>query len=366
MRSTNVVTRWRTFSILILFVGLISCQTGLRKETRPLDDRPAFTFYYQSLEALKAGDLERALSQLDSAILLRPNYSQFYCVRGHILQMLNRPDSAIAAFEQCLIYKSYNPDVWLKLGKLYLQQGHYEKAAYFLKKCVPEFPDSVAILLKLGKAQVLAGHAPLARDALVRYARRVQPPDPEYWKWWGVTHYLLKNDAEAISALRRYTDAHPQDVEALRYLGMAYFRAGKYDQGLSYLNRVLQLQPDDVQVYVYRARYFMHFKKPHAAREQLELALAIDSTSVPVLLEMGRWYIGQEQFQDARKFLEKARERDPENWEVYKYLGMVFEQENDLATALEYFTLYLDHTIQRDPDIEQRVQRLREALKRRD
>lgn len=366
MRGSNVVTKWGTFGIFIIVVGLISCQMGLRKEAPSLDERPAFTFYYQSLDALRAGELERALSQLDSAILLRPNYSQFYCVRGHILQMLNRPDSAISAFEKCLIYKSYNPEVWLKLGKLYLQQQRYEKAAYYLRKCVAEFPDSIAILLDLGKAQVLAGHAPLARDALIRYARKAIALEPEYWKWWGIAHYQLKNDAEAITALRRYADAHPRDVDALRYLGMAYFRAGEYDRGLSYLNRVLQLQPDDVLVYIYRARYFMHFEKPHAAREQLELALAIDSASVAVLLEMGRLFIEQGQFQKARPFLEKARYNDPQNWQVYKYLGMVFEQENDLATALEYFTLYLDHTIQRDPDIEHRLQRLREELRKRE
>ncbi len=347
-------------------VLLLSCQTGL-KENRVIDDRPpAFTYYYQSLEALKAGELEKALVQLDSAILLRPNYSQFYCVRGHILQMLNRPDSAVAAFEQCLRYRSYNPEVWLKLGTLYLQQKQFAKAAYYLKKSIPEYPDSVDLWLKLGKAQVLSGRAVLAREALANYSRKTAVPPLEYWKWWGIAHYCLKNDARAIAALSRYVKESPRDVEALRYLGMALFRSGEYDRGLSYLNRVLQLNPDDVSVYVYRARYFMRFHKPHAARQQLELALAIDSTHVPLLLELGRFFIQQDQYERARTYLEKARTLNPRHWEVYKYLGRVFEQENNLATALKYYTLYLDNTIQLDTDIEHRVQQIREKLERKE
>ena len=62
--------------------------------------------------AALAGENETALTAIDRAIELNPNYALAYAQRGLVLAWLNRPDEAIAAAERAIRLSPNDPTVY--------------------------------------------------------------------------------------------------------------------------------------------------------------------------------------------------------------------------------------------------------------
>ena len=82
--------------------------------------------------AALAGENETALTAINRAIELNPNYAFAYAQRGIVLAYLNRPDEAIAAAERAIRLSPNDPTVffssYLALGLAHLVAGRYEEA----------------------------------------------------------------------------------------------------------------------------------------------------------------------------------------------------------------------------------------------
>ena len=79
-----------------------------------------------------AGENETALTAINRAIELNPNYAFAYAQRGIVLAYLNRPDEAIIAAERAIRLSPNDPTVlfssYLALGLAYLFADRYEEA----------------------------------------------------------------------------------------------------------------------------------------------------------------------------------------------------------------------------------------------
>ncbi len=341
---------------VFVFVTILNAQRG---------DRPAFQAYYKALALIEEGQLRQALVYVDSAIAIKPNYSQFYVLKGQIYEFLNEPDSMLAAFEKALELKSYYPELWPRVARAYLQLGKNQKAVFYLEKSIEAFPDSLQFYIFLGEAYVRLERCRLAESYLKKYARLASHHPPLYWKWWGITQFCLNKYPEAIQALQRVVGQLPNDWEVLFYLGAALFENGSLDAGLSYLNQAYQKNPQLLSVFVYRARYFVHYNKMDKAIKQLQVALNLDSTNTAVLLELAKLEIERGNHEAAGQYLGRIIHINPRYWKAYRYLGIVAEAQNNLAQALKYYTLYMQHNLYADPEIEQRMEAVRKQLKNR-
>ncbi len=328
-------------------------------------ERLAFDAYYRALAAIEEGKLQQALAYVDSAIAIKPNYSQFYVLKGQIYEFLNEPDSMLAAFEKALALKSYYPELWPRVARTYLQLENYQKAVFYLEKSIEAYPDSLQFYVLLGEAYVRLERCRLAQSYLNKYARLVATPLPLYWKWWGINQFCLKQYARAIPVLQKALTWFTNDWEVNYYLGAALFEHGELDAGLSYLNKALQLKTNLMSVFIYRARYFAHFNKMDKAVQQLQIALMHDSTHVDVLLELAKLEIEQGHLEAAGKYLGRIIHINPRMWKAYRYLGIVAEEQNNLVQALKYYTLYMDHSLYADPEIEKRMEAIRNQIKKR-
>ncbi len=326
-------------------------------------DRPAFDAYYNALNAIENGELRQALAYVDTAIAIKPTYSQFYVLKGQIYEFLNQPDSMLAAYEKALALKSYYPELWPKIARAYLRTQHFTKAVQYLEKAIKTFPDSTQFLLLLGEGYYRLDRCRLAENYLRQYARRTTHRPPRYWKWWGIVSLCLKKYERAIQALQQAKLAFKNNWEVWYYLGVALFENGQLDQGLSCLNRTLQLRPGLIDVFLYRARYFNHYRKSAEALEQLKVAMHLDSHSIPLLMELGKMELQLGQLDSAAKHLGRVVHLNPRYWEAYRYLGKIAEAQNNVAMALQYYTLYMKNILYADPEIEERIRILEQKKK---
>lgn len=348
--------------LLCLFTWYCSSSGSHRKNQE--NPKTAFVFYYAAENEIEQGNFREALAKLDSAISYNPGYANFYQVKGWVYEALEKPDSAIAAYERCLRYRSVYPEVWSRLGRLYLQAKNYENATFYLKKAVQEYPDSAGINLKLGEAYYMYKKYPLALDYLRAYRKLVSDPNPQFWKWLGLTYYQTNDYIKAVEPLEKYVEVVEDDALALKCLGIAIFNTGQHNDAITYLNSAAEYRKNDPEVYLYRARYFLLYNKPEAAREELSAGLAVDSLNKDVLYELGVLDYKEEKFEKSNKHFQKIIRIAPQYWPAYRYLGFLAERDNKPLKAQEYYNLYLKNITVEDTEVRRRLENLSSQLKK--
>ena len=350
------------WTCLVLFTGLLVASVGCYPKAPPppveKPESPAFRYYYQALTFIEKQQFDTALALVDSAIVQKPGYVAFYFVKARLFQWLNQPDSAIAAYRQCVRLKSHFPEVWRRLGRLLLARKDYSEAAFFLEKTVQVYPDSLPYLLWLGEATVGSKKYALALDYLKQYLEKADPPEPTAYYWLGRAYYGLGRDDRAVVAFKRYLQRRPTDPEARKFLGLALVRQGKTNAGMSYLNQALQQLPRDVDILLARIRFFLQQEKWVAAKIQLDVALNAYPDHPALMFELARYFFLKHQLEESRLTLRRLLEKKSDFWQARRLLGRVLEEAGRLEEALEQYRLYLNHTLKSDPEIERRVHEL--------
>jgi tetratricopeptide (TPR) repeat protein len=348
----------KTFTLLLFCLIFWHCSSS--GPQKPAGDNPktAFVYFYDAEKDISRGDLQTALTNLDSAISYNPGYASFYQLKGWVLENLDQPDSAIAVYRKCLSYRSAYPKVWVRIGRLHLKAKDYENAAFYLRKAVQEYPDSASIHLDLGEAYYMYHRYHLARDHLRGYRKLVKNPDPEYWKWIGLTYYQTGEYKEAVEPLQNYVAEEKYDGMALKYLGIAKFNAGEHHESISYLNSAAELRAFDPEIYLYRARYFLLYDKPDVARYDLNAGLEADSLNRDILFELGVLDYKEEKYEDSKEHLLKLVRIAPQYWSAYRYLGFLAERDEELLLAQEYYQLYLKNTLLEDTEVLRRLENI--------
>ena len=348
--------------ISLLFI--VACSSGQLKSPASEGSKSAFSYYYDAIARVEAGEFESALANLDSAIALRPSVANFYQVKGWVYTQLNQPDSAIQAYKKCLRLKSHFPEVWISIGKLYMTVKRYDQAAFYLRKAVQAYPDSSAFHLLLAESYYQNERYHLALDFL-RFYKKLKPvPEADYWKWLGLTHYQMGNYQSAIVELTTYLSRKGDDPIVLKFLGFSKFAVQEWDEAISYLNRAVEYLPGDPEIYLYRARYFINMKKPDIAMEQLQVGLTYDSTNAELLYQIAVMYYESEKFEEAKQHLLKIIRWHPQFWNAYRYLGFLAEREANYSRAYEYYKTYIDNTFVNDPEVNDRIKKLSNMQKK--
>jgi adenylate cyclase len=107
--------------------------------------------------AALAGDNETALTAIDRAIELNPNYALAYAQRALVLTWLNRPDEAIAAAERGIRLSPNDPTVheaYYALSLALSAAGRYEEALSWADSALGRNAGLPGLRLKLS----LCGH----------------------------------------------------------------------------------------------------------------------------------------------------------------------------------------------------------------
>jgi TolB-like protein len=107
--------------------------------------------------ALLAGDNDAALSALDRAIVLNPNFALAFGHRALVLAFVNRPDEAIPAAHQAIRLSPRDPGTFAfcqALAIAHLAAGRYETGLRWAEEALRENSGMPALRLKLS----LCGH----------------------------------------------------------------------------------------------------------------------------------------------------------------------------------------------------------------
>jgi len=197
--NRHVVAGFRAPSKIHLFDFYIM-NTSPHVSQSVLDDLEASAIYHTNIggDAIRAGDLEEAVRNLEIAVVLAPRWAPAWVNLGVARARLNQTEEAFAAFQRALEVEPGNSSAFVNLAKIYREQGQIEEADTAMRAAA-ESTRNPFTLIAMADAEMTRGNFEEARQ----YLRRA--------RWW------YGKEPEVYLALSRLSALEGEKTKAQKY-----------------------------------------------------------------------------------------------------------------------------------------------------
>ena len=145
------------------------------------DPRDPQAWYYLGRTKYSRGQFREAIEAFEQCLKLEPRSIEAENNVGLSFEALDRPDEAIQAFENAIAWQADNsakdPEPFIELAHLYLNENHPEKAVPYLSQSIAIYPNVSKAHEELGKAYSLLDRLPEAQAELEK-AVELSPQAP--------------------------------------------------------------------------------------------------------------------------------------------------------------------------------------------
>jgi len=234
--------------------ALIAAQRGDAETARRFYDRISSGPYLVTAQLATAESLARADSA-EQAVEQLTRFGQDHPAqafevlefKAQLLQLLKRPDDALAVYGEALQYKPAAVSVLLSRGALLEQQGRLPEALADLQTAVEVAPEDAVAANAYG--YLLATRTGQSRKAwrYVRRAYEIQPRSAAIQDSVGWTLFKLGRAEEARSHLEEALDRMP-DPEIASHLAVVWWKLGDRDAATDLLLSAAVAFPDSQPV----------------------------------------------------------------------------------------------------------------------
>jgi lipoprotein NlpI len=212
-----------------------------------------FLIYNRGVCYEKLGVRQRALSDLNAAIALLPDFENAYIYRGLVWGELRDFDRAIADFQQADRLKPGDPLVFNNLGNAFAAKD-----------------DPVQAIANYNRAIELRG------DYAQAYYNRAS------------VYRALRDDTRALADYNEAIRFQPTFIDAYTNRGVLRMARGEVPQALADFDAALNLNPQDLTALTNRANAYLVANRSRDALEDFSYVITIDRGNAAAYLGRGR------------------------------------------------------------------------------
>ena len=354
--------------------------------------------YAVAVAANSAGMRERALSEGQRALELRPDWEMAAFLQAQLL-LRDAPESAISFSQQFLERQPKAREIKLQLARILIGERRYGEARRHFDELLVDYPDSPEVVYPVAMLALQHDDKALAEMQLKRFVTfKVQDKNAAYF----YLGQIAEDDRRIDEALSSYA----QVLSGEHYLPAAMRRArllarqDKLEQAREILRGAQTEKADErIQLTIAEAALLRDAKRAQDAFEFLENALAKEPEQPELLYEtallaerLGKLELMESRLRrlielrpdspqaynalgyaladrnvrlpEARALIEKALQLAPEDGFILDSMGWVLYRQGDLAGALSH--LERSYAKREDPEIAAHLGEVLWALGRRE
>ncbi len=223
----------------------------------------------------KLGDAVNALSDLNNAIRINPNYHEAYITRGKVYYKTGNYNDAIRDFDFVLSKDPNFAAGYFFRGLAYNKINKYNEAVKDMTIAIDIKPDNPNTYYNRG----------LNYLELKEYSKAVQdfskaimynPKISTFYLKKGISNYKLKNYDLAIEDYKKAIEINPDNFEANKALGLSYFQNNDHRESIEYLTVAINLNGTDVICYYVRGLCYYLTGSHESAISDWETAISLD------------------------------------------------------------------------------------------
>ncbi len=283
------------------------------------------------------GEPAPALAIFDALIQEHPREPQFHFLRGLVLRDLQKPDEALAAFEQARALAPDNPLILRQLVEVHLARRQIEAARALLTEPLARKPNDADLRVLLALTYVAQRDLARAEEILTRTLAVAPDSRPAYLMLAEVLVAAGKQQP-ALERLEQGLARNPRDVSAWMLVASLRDNLGQRKEAADAYRKVIELNPR-FQPALNNLAYLLseHLQQTDEALDLARRAreLAPGDPATADTLGWIAWRKGD--YAWALTLLEEAAQGLPADPEVQYHLGMVhymLGREDAARTAL--------------------------------
>jgi protein O-GlcNAc transferase len=293
----------------------------------------AGAFHLLGIIAYQTGRTDACVELIGEAVKRDRRNPFYFSDLGNALQVLNRFDDAIAAYNKALVLKPDYAEAFYNRGSALQKLKRFEEALASYDRALALKPSYAEAFHNRGN---ILGELKRFEEALASYDRALELK-PDHAE-------VFYNRAGALQALRRLEDAlaacdkalalKPGFAEAMSSRGNALQALERYDEAIASYGKALALKPDYAETFYNCANALQKLKRFDEALVSYDKALALEPDYAEAFSNRGSALRGLNRFDEALASYERALELKPDFPEAFYDRGAALQDLNRLDEAL--------------------------------
>ena len=283
----------------------------------------------------KTAEAERQLTLL---LKQKPNEPVALNLLGTIRAKQNRLPEAETLFIRAVVNDPRYSGARMNLAYLYLQKGDPAKAVVQLTEVLTIEPTNTDAMVVLGDAYLATNNPD---DAERQYLNALDGRLDNAGALLGLAQISrLKGEIrEATIYLNRVgtLTADSQSPELLYKFASIALQVGMFDAAKAALENALKLRPNEPAYTLALGIAWLRKGDLFEAEKIFRHLLQLQPASEQAQIHLGYVLLNQKKYDEARLWLEKSARSTSPMPEVFYYLGLVAQEQNDDAKAIELF-----------------------------
>jgi tetratricopeptide (TPR) repeat protein len=278
-------------------------QNGILLSRKMINDFPDFPeayFAFGTFLINGSKEYDSAITYLDRAIELKPNFTLAWFNRGIGKINMKNYEGARADFNEiiekdrrytrayimravsCYMLKDYEKvlsdiEIALQMDPYILSDLYFIQVRKTIDKAIELAPENVNLYAGRGYANYKSGYFRLAVNDYAQAIKLVSG-NSEYYKMMGASKIFLKDESGAESDLKIALGINPDDPEIYYFLGVhANDLLEQPEKSYEYLNLAIELDPLNPLYYFQRAWASYNLYDFEVAMDDLEHAIELDN-----------------------------------------------------------------------------------------
>ena len=304
----------------------------------------------QAQKLLDEGEVDKALELLEPLLankqLAAADRAEALYARGRALRLKGELDDALTDLNTA-VKLAPESDLYVNMrGNVYFDQEKYDEAADDYRRAIELVADEAMYHSNLGNALYRNGDYALALreldaaiklDADLAHGHRIR----------GHVLYAQRKYAEAAASYGRAVKLTPDDAGALYDRADAYYQASQPQECLDDVEEVLRLEPKHAAAYDLRGLAYFDLEKYAEAAQAHDKACELDPQNALYFAHAANAYYRQSKYRDAMRLVTKALELQPDLTYAINVRGHVNHGLGNYEEAIEDYSA----CIEAEPDV---------------
>ncbi len=282
--------------------------------------------------------LSAAFRILHEIEAIESNNSEFYLIKGNLLNKSGRQDEAITEYENALRLAGENKDeLVLSIARSFLESGNNNQAVTYLLLAYEMNDKNLLVLYELAQCYERLEYYDKSVEVLQKFLD-IEPFTENIWFNLGNSYSKLEQYDRALEAYEyalaindRYISVYFSKAELLQNMC-------RYDEAVMVYKELLDLNADNVRVCCLIGNCYAKGKDPDQALEYFRLAKRADNLCHEAWYGMAMVYHNMSKLHHSLVNMRKAVRLDPENDEYWFFLGKIYARMHKDDDAMKAFS----------------------------
>lgn len=232
----------------------------------------AYRYYSLALEQIQMFQFAEAITLMEKAITLDPQFAMAYARIGYIYSVMWGPKEKAKPYLEKAFQLS---DRLSEKDKLYIvawdasADQDAERAIQSYREIIAQYPLETEAYRRLAYS-LLALDRNEEALAVINQGLIIDPEEEDFHNALGTAYRRLGKNAEALAALERYVQLAPNDPNAYDSLALHHQWLGRYEEAVVAYNRALAINPESLVAIIHLGNLYFQQGRYHSAIEQYQ------------------------------------------------------------------------------------------------